>query len=198
MLTLPHGAFISSAKAFTDALLELERLAKKVIVELAGIDKDREAGRATVPLAEQTERRDVVVEVMETLLKKGKLPWAKATVKAYFKQVLDRYHLFDPGQKERINGFNHRRLNTDARDADRVYDSTGAMQGRVMPRQKSAGNAAVLHSSSGGVVRAERSGPPAPAAESAGPAASAATSTAKPDNGAAAETDDPAPAAAVQ
>jgi len=130
--------FNASSRVFTDALAEMEQNSKKQIIELAGMTAD---GDAKVEIAPElvAERKDVMIEVLMTLVAKAKLPWAVSTVKAYFKAVVDRRPLFNEEQKEKMNEANDRLTKREVAAAGRAVDKTGMMQGRIIPRQSKFG-----------------------------------------------------------
>jgi len=90
-------------KEFVEALLEVERMSKKQIVELAGIDSEHAAPPPAVDAPLIRERMEVIVEVMATLLSRARLQWTMPTVKSVFKNITDRRHLFDTDLHEQID-----------------------------------------------------------------------------------------------
>eukprot|EP00040_Diaphanoeca_grandis_P039547 m.259383 g.259383 ORF g.259383 m.259383 type:complete len:361 (-) comp37964_c0_seq1:421-1503(-) len=122
-----------AAKKFIDTMLEIDLTNKKRIKELEGTDQDHETIIADPKLV--TERRQVILEIMPTLVSQAKLPWAVATVKNMFKEITDRRATFTEAQKTLIDDANDA-LQTKLNAARPVEVAPGLMQGRVLARKK--------------------------------------------------------------
>eukprot|EP00037_Helgoeca_nana_P033569 m.418479 g.418479 ORF g.418479 m.418479 type:complete len:342 (-) comp30963_c0_seq1:119-1144(-) len=126
--------FNRATKEFTDAVLEAELRGKKRIIEQLGTEADNLLrDLEAVPPEQLTERKRVIVEILGTIHKQAKLPWAISTCNSVFKHITDHRSIFEPDEQAIIDNANDVRSGKKA--PPRKEDHTGSLQGRVLARQ---------------------------------------------------------------
>eukprot|EP00041_Stephanoeca_diplocostata_P012119 m.202231 g.202231 ORF g.202231 m.202231 type:complete len:350 (-) comp18822_c0_seq1:550-1599(-) len=127
-----------SAKVFLDALLEIEKYdkSKRRVRELEGTAADV-GEMEPIPEDELNERKQVIVEILPTLEKQAKLPWAVSTVNNVVRQITDRRRLFNPEQQALIDAANDARAKGVSAAESRKEELQGSlMNARIIPRQR--------------------------------------------------------------
>ena len=137
--TYQHAAAL---KAFTAALEEIERGSKRQIVELEGLASAAEyTGRyAQGSALDLEERKRVIVEAAETAVATaGGWQWKVSGTTALLRTLADRRQLFCEALQGRIDAATEAFARRGSKAAKQATDRTGAMQGRIIPKQKKFG-----------------------------------------------------------